>query len=332
MEAPCMPIALPPLDSTLGAAYVGNVVAAVLYGITNLQTYSYFERNRDPISLKIIIFILWVLDTLHLLLISHTLYFYTVTNFSNIFTAEKVTWSIMTHVAVTGISDFLVRMVFASRVYRFSGYKKWLLATIIVPSFVVFGEHPCFSIAFTIRGWQIGTYDGLFEISWILYTAFGAGVFVDGAIAISLCVLLVQRKTGIRRTDSMVRSLMLYSINTGALTSICALAVLITYATMPRNFVFIAFYFVLPKLFLNSLLATLNAREKLRANGSDKSGLVSIPLTSLEFSTRPMLAHSVSRHNGTSLLEIEIQKTVDRRTDSMAELHSPESSWKAVNA
>ncbi|KAI0090670.1 hypothetical protein BDY19DRAFT_992098 [Irpex rosettiformis] len=359
MEAPCLPVTLPLLDDTLGAAFVGNIAAAVLYGVTNLQIYTYFERNNDGLLLRIMILILWALDTLHLILISHTLYFYTVTHFGSIFIAAKVTWSIMTHVSVTGVSDFLVRLIFASRVYRFSGHKKWLLVTIIVPTFVVFG----FSIAFTVRGWQIGTYDGLFEISWILYTAFGAGVFVDGTIAISLCILLAQRRTGIRRTDSMVRSLMLYSINTGALTRLnsnvtqhlCArcfdngkitqqlqrhVVKLIRpyggfpaqYATMPANFVFIAFYFVLPKLFLNSLLATLNARQKLRSNGTDSSGVISIPLTSIEFSTRPMLPRQSTRQTGTSLLEIEIQKTVDKRTDSMADLHSPESSWKAFNA
>lgn len=67
------------------------------------------------------------------------------------------------------------------------------------------------------------------------------------------------------------------------------------YATMPDNFVFIAFYFVLPKrtcapqhcylklsfilhiVFLNSLLATLNARRSLRL--ASMGGLVSIPLS-----------------------------------------------------
>ncbi|KAI0691421.1 hypothetical protein BC835DRAFT_116961 [Cytidiella melzeri] len=320
METQCL-LQLPPLDSTLGAAYI----AATLYGVTNLQTYSYYERNNDTGLLRALVFILWALDTLHLVLISHTMYFYTVTNFNDPLAIIRVTWSIMAHVAVTGVSDFLVRGVFAYRVYRFSGQRTWLLATIIIPTFVVFG----FSIAFTVRGWQLGTYTELWQISWVLYTAFGAGVVVDTVVAIALCILLSQRKTGIRKTDSIVRSLMLYSINTGALTSICALAVLITYATMPMNFVFIAFYFVLPKLYFNSLLATLNARERLRDTSTNTAGVVSIPLSSLEFSTRPMLSNTTSgHHNTTSLLEIEVQKTVDRRTDSLTDIRMPENSWK----
>ncbi|KIP06934.1 hypothetical protein PHLGIDRAFT_441751 [Phlebiopsis gigantea 11061_1 CR5-6] len=38
----------------------------------------------------------------------------------------------------------------------------------------------------------------------------------------------------------------------------------IQYATMPHNFIFIAFAMVLPKLFLNSLLALLNSRDVMR--------------------------------------------------------------------
>lgn len=78
-------------------------------------------------------------------------------------------------------------------------------------------------------------------------------------------------------------------------------APIMQYTTMPNNFVFIAFYFILPKraypafspaakkspdysvspVFLNSLLATLNARDKIRNYGTGTGGVVSIPLNSV---------------------------------------------------
>ncbi|KAI0360705.1 hypothetical protein OH77DRAFT_1493124 [Trametes cingulata] len=103
----------------------------------------------------------------------------------------------------------------------------------------------------------------------ILYISLGAGVVADILIAAAMCVLLVQRRTGF--------------------SSLCALLCLISYATMPSNFVFIAFYFVLPKLFLNSLLATLNARRPLR---EASASMVSIPLS---VTTTPPMSESVSR-------------------------------------
>ncbi|KAI0336997.1 hypothetical protein BDW22DRAFT_1040348 [Trametopsis cervina] len=297
MAAPCLPIQLPPLDNKLGAAFIGTIMASILYGVTNLQTYRYFDINNDGILLRSLVSILWVLDTLHLLLIAHTLYHYMVTNFSNPLVITTVTWSIMLHVAITGVSDFLIRGIFAYRVYRLSGRNKWLTSAIIATALLVLGT----SITFSVRGWQLGAYADFTHISWVLYTAFGAGVVADSTIAIALCIFLARHRTSIKRTNSIVRSLMLYSINTGALTSICALTVLITYSVMPDNFVFIALYFALPKLFLNSLLATLNARQKLRDGGTGSSNLLSIPLSGVEFTTGPILSSGMGRPGANSV-------------------------------
>ncbi|KIP11306.1 hypothetical protein PHLGIDRAFT_141640 [Phlebiopsis gigantea 11061_1 CR5-6] len=239
----CVPPPIPPLDNTLGAAFIGNLAAAVLYGFTSLQTFMYFDRYNDGRPFKLLVAFLWVLDTLHLIFISHTLYIYSVTNFSNVLAMENVTWSIMAHVFVTGVSDVTVRGMFTHRVWLVSNKNLLLIPAIMVPSLVTLAG----SIVFPIRGLQIGTYAGLTRISAVLYLSFAGGVLADVVIAAALSFSLARRKTGIRGTDSMIRILIAYSVNTGILTSLCALLVLICYATMPSNFVFIAFYFVLPK-------------------------------------------------------------------------------------
>ncbi|OBZ76583.1 hypothetical protein A0H81_03513 [Grifola frondosa] len=40
------------------------------------------------------------------------------------------------------------------------------------------------------------------------------------------------------------------------------------FITMPDNLIFLGFFFALPKLFLNSFLATFNSREHVREIGS----------------------------------------------------------------
>ncbi|KAI0635133.1 hypothetical protein C8Q77DRAFT_682550 [Trametes polyzona] len=281
------------LDDTLGAAFLGNIAAACFYGITVVQTYIYYGRNGgDRLYLKSLVAILWALDSLHLALVTHAVYTYAVKDFANFLAIEVPVWSILAQVIVTGVSDIIVRGIFCERVWKLSNRNWPLIATIVVTSLLVFGG----SIAFSVRGYEfvnrllfdetshipstsrfsIPSFTDLAEISDILYLSLGTGVAADVLIAASMCALLAQRRTGFSRTDSMVRVLILYSINTGALTSLCALLCLVSYATMPNNFVFIAFYFVLPKLFLNSLLATLNARRPLReANAS----MMSIPLS-----------------------------------------------------
>ncbi|PCH42546.1 hypothetical protein WOLCODRAFT_53627, partial [Wolfiporia cocos MD-104 SS10] len=100
-----------------------------------------------------------------------------------------------------------------------------------------------------------------------LYLGLGSVAFGDCLIAVALTVLLSRRRTGFSRTDSVIRLLMLYSIETGTLTSLCAISCLVTSATMQSGLVYMSIYFVLSELFLNSLLASLNARHSLRKKG-----------------------------------------------------------------
>ncbi|KAH9920026.1 uncharacterized protein BXZ73DRAFT_104841 [Epithele typhae] len=287
--APTPPLSL---DDTLGAGFLGLVAASCFYGITVVQTFIYYKRNEmDPGFLKGLVFFLWILDSLHLALVVHAIYFYAVINFANPAALEVLVWSIL-----------------------------------IVSSLTVFGG----SIAFPVKAFQLPSFTALPTISDILYVALGAGVVADLIIAASMCILLARRRTGFSKTDSTVRVLMIYSVNTGALTSLCALLCLITYASMPTNFVFIAFYFVLPKLFLNSMLATLNARRPLREGNS--GAMMSFPLSvtqsdnaPMSFSSRPRYSsgyggrRSFGTQDDPRSLHIQVETTRDTKADMVIE-------------
>ncbi|KAJ8487784.1 hypothetical protein ONZ51_g3979 [Trametes cubensis] len=260
------------LNDTLGAAFIGNILAACLYGLTTLQTSIYFGRCRkDSTVMKGLVTLLWALDTLHLLLISHTVYSYTISNFGNIPALLKPTWSVL--VLVTGVSDGIIRALYCYRIWIVSG-KNWLVcAAIAIASLVTLGS----SLAYTIVGLRSDTYIDLEKFSWLLYFSLAWTFLSDLLIAVTMCILLSKRRYGnFRKVDHTIRVLILYSINTGALTTLCTLMALIAYAASPHTFIYIGFYFLLPKLLLNSVLGTLNARKTLREQMS--GGVVSIPL------------------------------------------------------
>lgn len=126
---------LPKLDTTLGAAFLGNIFSAIFYGITTLQMFTYFMRaaRRDALFLRSLVrpnristyYIvvdtnlalfadhaplvlslssivnlpqlhaeerIRVLDTLHLALVTHGLYFYLISNFMNARAIASPTW------------------------------------------------------------------------------------------------------------------------------------------------------------------------------------------------------------------------------------------------
>jgi len=80
----------------------------------------------------------------------------------------------------------------------------------------------------------------------------------------------------------MINRLMLFVVNTGVLTSCCAVASLIALVASPATLIYASFYFCIGRLYTNSLLATLNARQVLTGKVEDVSHmLVSMPSTLL---------------------------------------------------
>jgi len=119
---------------------------------------------------------------------------------------------------------------------------------------------------------------------WIWYATFCSRALVDITIAAVLCFILWKSRTDFQRTNSLVRILMLYTINTGTLTASVAIIVVATFAALPNTFVSFSAAVLLPKLMLNSLLAFLNSRESLRKKvGEPQSVHTSgMPFTSVE--------------------------------------------------
>ncbi|KAF9552153.1 hypothetical protein CPC08DRAFT_302520 [Agrocybe pediades] len=237
------------LDSTLGAAFLGSFAAAILYGVTSVQTFLYFQGAKgDGRVMKCTIFLLWILDTTHTAITAHGIYFYLVTNFGNFAVLEAPTWSVLGGVYLTNLSDIIVRGFFARRVRSLCGHGRPVLRNLLpiiitILSIVVF---VC-GTGFASKSFSLGTFERMATVDYLLYISFAAAVASDSLVAISLCSLLFWSRTGIKRTDSILTILMAFTINTGLLTSICAMACLITYAIWPQRFIFMGLYFALSK-------------------------------------------------------------------------------------
>ncbi|KZT03696.1 uncharacterized protein LAESUDRAFT_704354 [Laetiporus sulphureus 93-53] len=306
------------VGNTLGAIFIGNIVVAIFYGVTSVQTFIYYKRNEgDSWILKHLVFCLWILDGLHLAFITYAVYVYAVRDFGNVLAMITPTWGLMAQVVATGFSDVIIRGIFCHRVWRLSSRTamNWAVITIIIASsllaFVM-------SLVFSVKLYTVDTYFELSKIPWVIYVGLAACVVADVFIAGALCYQLAMRRTRFQRNNSVIRTLMLYSINTGLFTSMCELGCLITYAASPTNFIFMGFYFVLTKLFLNSLLATLNARQSLRQAMTGE--VVTIPL-----SHTPGTAATVSGSEGDrdadiyDVSRIHVHATTEIKTDSILE-------------
>ncbi|KAF8811121.1 hypothetical protein BYT27DRAFT_6455435 [Phlegmacium glaucopus] len=265
----------PKVDNTLGALLLGGLFAMALWGVTCSQTYSYFMYPfRDPRHMKLMVVLLWLLDTLDSALNAHILYCYMVRNFWNQFAMYKPTWSVNIHVAMTTITNFIIRTMFMEKVYFLSDRNICLTAGLMAISItdLVVG------LVVTVKAFGITSFLDIDDLSNLFYLMFALGIAGDLSLAVTLCLLFRRNRTGFQGTDSMISSLVLYAVNTGVIVVINASLGMIMYILMPNNLIFLAFYLLQSKLYLNAYLATLNGRVKLR---SGKGGRVSIHLSQI---------------------------------------------------
>lgn len=243
-----------------GAILLGGIAASILYGITCLQVYIFFYNNRrDSWLFKLFIYALWILDTLHMAMVIHGLYYYLIENFGRATAMLKPTWSLLAHVYFTIASDFCIRSVFGKRVWTLS--RSYILTGGIAATTLACAAA---GIVFVTKAFRLGGFAEFHVISVYLYTSLGAGVASDVLVAVSLCAGLMKTRTGFKKADSLIHILMAYAINTSLLTTICSAGCFITYAVWPDRLIFLGIYFCLNKLYFNSLLAALNARQSLR--------------------------------------------------------------------
>jgi len=98
----------------------------------------------------------------------------------------------------------------------------------------------------------------------------------DVLIAVVLCSMLQKSRTGFQESDTMINKLIIFTMNTGLLTSLCAVASFISILAAPNTFIYIAFFFNIGRFYSNTLMATLNARRGVRSTGSDDAMTVSL--------------------------------------------------------
>ncbi|GJE89139.1 hypothetical protein PsYK624_052330 [Phanerochaete sordida] len=262
-------------DSTFGATMVGGLVTTVLYGIFLVQMSMYLQRSRDEmVALKVSIWLLWLLNTMHLICIAHSLYFYMVTNFANpLVLAQTAPWSLPLVVFFTTTTDCLVQTWFIFRVWRLSKENRPLTIALGICSTAALG----ISLGITIRFYMLKDFAHYSEANWLVYLGLGLTVLTDLLIAVALCYYLRRMRSTVRRTSSMVNALIVYAVNTGLFTSLLCIGCLIARLSQPSNFIFIGLFFPLSSLYANALLGSLNARDWFRSTRD----VLSIPLGSL---------------------------------------------------
>ncbi|KAF8883553.1 hypothetical protein BD779DRAFT_827924 [Infundibulicybe gibba] len=286
------------VDNTIGAAFLGVIASAFLFGITTLQAYWYFHRfwRQDTLLHRISVGVLWSLDTFHLFLTIHSVYHYIVTGFGHLEGLAYITWSIKLQVAANVIIILMVQSLYTFRVWLLSGYHRGVLGYLVV-SVVAGGFGIGIVLAYEI--YTVNTFVELDEISWAVAASLATATTIDFTIATAMCYYLRKSKGSESRLNSRISRVMQYTLSSGLFTSACSLSAMFTYILMPNNFIFLGLQFLLTRLYVGSFLAMLNARERIPPQHEEHSiGQSHLKLSVVKFQTPSLPSASSSDFSG----------------------------------
>ncbi|KAJ7813662.1 hypothetical protein B0H14DRAFT_2778412 [Mycena olivaceomarginata] len=271
------------LDNTLGAVFLGVVVSCILFGVSALQVYYYYHYYpNDSLLHKLSVALLWVLDVTHLSLSIAAAYHYGVSGFGRQEGLGMVIWSVQLQILINVVIVLLVQSLYAYRVWLLSGYHHgvlgYLVAGVVLGGFAI-------GIVLSYETYTISTWSQAARIAWAVEASFAASTAIDMIISVAMCYYLRKSMGRERVLNSRISGLMQYSLSCGVFTSACSLSCLFTFILMPNNLVFLALSYLLTRLYVNSFLAMMNARDRglRRSSTLALSPSHSIPISSVTF-------------------------------------------------
>ncbi|KAH9850744.1 hypothetical protein C2E23DRAFT_887086 [Lenzites betulinus] len=232
---------LPDLDSTIGVELIGFGISLALYGITTGQAVIYFRRyGKPPVPPCIyLVSALWIVDTLHVSLMTHTIATYLVIQRGDVTMLSKPPWTLGAIVIISEING----LGYAYRIWRLSG-KRWLVPSIIaILSVLVSG----LALAFAGQEVRLKLWAQAGDLQWLLYSGFPCQIVADSLIAAAMFVVLRRFRTGLQRLDLVIRTITMYVVNTGILTIIGSALCIIFFITRRTSFIYTGVYFILSK-------------------------------------------------------------------------------------
>ncbi|OSD01079.1 hypothetical protein PYCCODRAFT_1436852 [Trametes coccinea BRFM310] len=268
------PAATPPLNpvpldlsDSYGPILIGSTLSWACWGVSCLQLFLYYTNYEDDrTSMKLFVFAVWLIDTVAEIMLTAFMWQILILKWAEV----PVTRPLVLHrIWVTSIVFVAVQLFFLSRIYRLvtgNRLKKLLVPILlspfvlwqcagVIPYIILTYQNPAFALLSTHRIVSL-------EIS-----LRGCSAFIDIVIAATMVILLyssLRRRPELRVSRKMIQRLIVLIAVTGCWTAVVALAELILMAAFPNKLLYGYVEYSLSPLYVNALLANLNARQFLR--------------------------------------------------------------------
>ncbi|KAJ8469624.1 hypothetical protein ONZ45_g16830 [Pleurotus djamor] len=240
------------------------MIDCFLFGITLSQTVVYFRQYpNDKAILRYLVWFSLIVDTFHMVMVAEVVHFWYIycrlpERYEGL---PSFHWALGASIIGTYLITSAVQCLYILRVSALNGAKAVIIALSalsilqLVFGFVLWGD-------LTVAKSLAAVHETMGQIGGSIELA--ATTVCDIGISVSLWYYLHRGRSGFARTENVVNKLILYTVNIGFLTSCASSLTLILWLTLPENFIFITFTLIRSKLYVNSMLVTLNFRKTAR--------------------------------------------------------------------
>ncbi|KAH8088907.1 hypothetical protein BXZ70DRAFT_1011421 [Cristinia sonorae] len=261
------PAGFPTPAAFLGGCMILTYATFPLYGIFIAQVYEYAFKfvgtRRDTWYLRANVTLLTILETLHTVISIHFIYFYTIKAFADPEKLLGISWSAPLMSASETVMVILVHSFYIHRIYIMSDRNKWLAGALIVV-LIVRSAFSCISAVFLAVFDTWITFHENPRVKFVLTTSLGLLAFADFTVASMMILYIYRRRTGHKKSDHIVRTLIVYFVNSGFITVIFSSAIIISFVTQATKLSFAGPMIMTTKLYANAFLGSLNMRSYLR--------------------------------------------------------------------
>ncbi|PCH41666.1 hypothetical protein WOLCODRAFT_163296 [Wolfiporia cocos MD-104 SS10] len=254
-----------PVNLTLvaGPQLIGFFFNWALLGVLNIQVYLYYGHfPKDRLIFKCLVYGLLAFEWVHTGLITAGAFKIHVYDYGNVESLLELHNAWFAVPIMCAIVSVIVELFFAWRIYMLA--KSRILTSVIVILSITQGVGAIVVGAMLKPKKFAQDLDGRL-LPPILIWIVGAAL-TDILIAVSMTILLLKVKNGIRRTDALVNRAIQLVVETGTLTaSLAVIMVVFGEAPVLKNtLLYEAISLILTKLYANTFLTNLNSRAYLR--------------------------------------------------------------------
>ncbi|OCH88910.1 hypothetical protein OBBRIDRAFT_794797 [Obba rivulosa] len=236
-----------------GALMLAAIISNLFYGITLLQTYLYYDHYPDDsLYLKTYVAVLTAFDTAQQTFAIYSAWWYLVINYGNLASTELVPPGVGEDSAITVTMGLLVQCFFAHRLWNLSGKKFAIPIVIVTLSTTQF----CLGVYYSAQLQRSSSIQTLAAVSWSATTGITLAMTADFLITSAMCYYLRCIRSGMQKSDKLINLLVLYTVNTGLLTSMNAICCIVMTTVFSQSFWLSIPFCLVSKCYVNSVLAT----------------------------------------------------------------------------